>query len=243
MTTDLVPLAALFTLGLLGAGHCIGMCGGITSALGMAAGGRSRYGNAGIVLGYNLGRISSYAVAGLIAGGIGFVGSEYLALKPLLRGLAALLLILMGLYLSGWWRALVYLEQFGARLWRRIQPLSQKLMPVTGFPQALLMGAVWGWLPCGLVYSALAYATTAGSSADGALLMASFGAGTLPVMVLGGIFSFNLAAVLQKKGLRQFMGLWIIVFGLWTLWAGVIEFHGGHGDQMRGGATGEHHHG
>lgn len=228
MSTEPASATVLFLVGLLGAGHCVGMCGGITAALGMAGGGETAPGRIGLVLGYNLGRIGSYACAGLLAGGLGFLGDGYLALGPLLRGLAALLLILMGLYLGGWWSLLGRLEQIGAGVWRRVQPLGQKLLPVTGPGTALLLGGLWGWLPCGLVYSALAYAASSAHPVDGAILMMSFGLGTLPVMLVGGLFSRNLAATLQKKDLRQLLGIGIIAFGLWTLWAGLIGLHPSH---------------
>src|SRR5690554_3660961 len=117
---ELLPLLAMAGIGLLGAGHCVGMCGGIASALGFAGDGE---GGAGKVLGYNLGRILSYGVAGMAVASLGYWGREFLALGPALRVLAGIILVLLGLYLAGWWNLLVYLERGGARLWRRLQPL------------------------------------------------------------------------------------------------------------------------
>jgi len=224
-------------IGLLGSGHCVGMCGGIATGLGFAARGRS---GLPLVLGYNLGRILSYTVAGALVASLGYWGSRYLALGPLLRMLAGVILILMGLYLVGWWRALAYLERAGARLWRHIQPLGKGLLPVTSFPHALGLGVVWGWLPCGLVYTALAYAATAGSAGEGALLMAAFGLGTAPAMVAGGVFSGTLKRVLQARPLRMAMAAMMIGFGVWTLVGGISHRHA---DPAAGAAMESHHHG
>lgn len=228
---SVLPVLAMAGIGLLGAGHCVGMCGGIATGLGLASGDRATP----LVLGYNLGRVLSYSVAGVIVAALGYWGREYLALGPVLRILAAVILILMGLYLADWWRALVYLERLGTRLWRWIQPLGRGLLPVRTFPRALMLGMVWGWLPCGLVYSALAYAATASSPWQGGMMMAAFGLGTAPAMVAGGLFSSRLRLLLQGKGLRRAMAVLMILFGVWTL-ASVVSHSGRHG----GGSPGSH---
>lgn len=213
-----LSLVALFLVGMMGAGHCAGMCGGIISALGFASKGKH---SALLVFGYNLGRICSYAVAGALVALLGYWGSAYLALGPWLRIFAGLLLILMGLYLASWWRVLVRLETLGTYLWRWIQPLGKRLLPPTNLAQALVLGMVWGWLPCGLVYSALAYAATSETPLQGAVLMAAFGLGTSPAMLISGFFSERARHLLQKKGVRQTMAIVMIVFGVWTISVGV----------------------
>lgn len=212
--SDLANIVTVFLMGLMGAGHCIGMCGGIVTALGLSSAGSQK---GLLVTAYNIGRISSYAFAGALVGLLGYWSATYLALGFYLRLLAGLLLILMGLYLGNWWNVLVNLEKLGAGLWRRIQPIGQKFFPPTNFKQALVLGMFWGWLPCGLVYSALVYSATAQGPLHGAILMLAFGLGTSPAMVLGGFFSSKVSDVIQNLRVRQVMGVVMIILGVWTL--------------------------
>ena len=231
-------LATLFMIGLAGSSHCIGMCGGIATGLGFAGRGA---GGVSLVLAYNLGRIASYAVAGALVAGLGYWGSSYLSLAPVLRAVAGVILILMALYLAGWWPVLVHLEKAGARVWQYIRPLGARFMPVTGAGQALALGMVWGWLPCGLVYTALAYAAAQGHPLDGALAMAAFGLGTAPAMVAGGVFSRSLVRFVQARAVRVVMAVVMLAVGLWTLYAvashlqpGSAQHAGGHHHSHRG---------
>ncbi|MBV1930636.1 MAG: sulfite exporter TauE/SafE family protein, partial [Porticoccaceae bacterium] len=136
---------------------------------------------------------------------------------PLLRGIAGLLLISMGLYLAGWWRGLTLLEKAGQRLWQYLQPLAQGLLPVRTARSAILLGLVWGWLPCGLVYTALAYAATAASPLTGIAQMAAFGLGTLPAVLVGGLSMAKYGRILQGKNFRRVFALSLVAYGLWTL--------------------------
>ncbi len=209
-------LASALILGLLGGGHCLGMCGGLMGALTLAIPPEQRARRLRLLLAYNLGRILSYATAGLLIGLAGWaVASSPAAM--VLRVIAGLLLIAMGLYLAGWWSGLTRIEALGRHLWRHLQPLASRLMPVSSLPRALLLGAVWGWLPCGLVYSTLLWASSQGSPADSALLMLAFGLGTWPVLLATGMAAERLTALLRRRGVRVAGGLLVILFGLWTL--------------------------
>lgn len=219
----MAALAVMFGLGLLGAGHCVGMCGGIASALGFAG----DHGAGRWVLAYNLGRVGSYALAGALVAGVGALGAKYLAAGPLLRVVAGCLLIAMGFYVTGWWRGLVWLEQGGRLLWRRLQPLGQRFLPVRSTGNGVALGLIWGWLPCGLVYSALAFAATAGSPLMGMAHMIAFGLGTLPAMLMAGFASGALARQLQRVALRRVFALLLVSYGVWTLLA-VFAQHWGH---------------
>jgi len=214
---DLLPLLlSAVVLGLLGGGHCLGMCGGLMGALTMAIPVEQRGRRLQLLLAYNLGRILSYACAGLLLG----LGGWALANSPAamaLRIVAGLLLICMGLYLGGWWSGLTRIEALGRGLWRHIQPLAKRLLPVTSLPRALLLGALWGWLPCGLVYSTLLWAASQGSAIDSALLMLAFGLGTLPILIASGLAAQRLNQLLRQRSVRMAGGLLVIVFGLWTL--------------------------
>lgn len=214
---DLLPLLlSAVVLGLLGGGHCLGMCGGLMGALTMAIPLEQRGRRLQLLLAYNLGRILSYGCAGLLLG----LGGWALANSPaamLLRIVAGLLLICMGLYLGGWWSGLTRIEALGRGLWRYIQPMSKRLLPVTSLPRALLLGALWGWLPCGLVYSTLLWAASQGSALDSALLMLAFGLGTLPVLIASGLAAQRLNQLLRQRSVRMAGGVLVIIFGLWTL--------------------------
>lgn len=207
-------LGSLFIVGLMGSGHCIGMCGGIVAALG------SNRPSLQLLVGYDLGRLLSYSIAGAIAASlvIGVAGERYQQLIPLLRTVAGTMIVLMGLYISGWWRVLTRLELAGQLVWRRIQPLLLRLGKPDTATKAIAAGMLWGWLPCGLVYSALSQALVSHSLAIGALSMLAFGLGTLPAMLAGGWFSARLARWLQSIALRRLMGLCLVALGLLMIW-------------------------
>nr|WP_232967868.1 sulfite exporter TauE/SafE family protein [Pseudomonas sp. CCOS 191] len=214
---ELIPLlGSALVLGLLGGGHCLGMCGGLMGALTLAIPHEQRSRRLRLLLAYNLGRILSYAAAGLLLGLAGVA----LASSPLATGLrvaAALLLIAMGLYLAGWWSGLTRIEALGRGLWRHVQPLATRLLPVSSLPRALLLGALWGWLPCGLVYSTLLWAASQGDALHSAALMLAFGLGTWPVLLATGLAAERVGSLLRRRGVRMAGGVLVILFGLWTL--------------------------
>ncbi|MBI6944724.1 sulfite exporter TauE/SafE family protein [Pseudomonas putida] len=214
---DLLPLlGSALVLGLLGGGHCLGMCGGLMGALTLAIPPEQRARRVRLLLAYNVGRVLSYACAGLLLGLAGWaVASGPAALA--LRVAAALLLIAMGLYLAGWWSGLTRIEALGRGLWRHIQPVASRLLPVSSLPRALLLGALWGWLPCGLVYSTLLWAASQGHAGYSAALMLAFGLGTWPVLLATGLAAERVNALLRRRSVRMAGGLLVILFGLWTL--------------------------
>jgi len=214
---DLVPLlGSALVLGLLGGGHCLGMCGGLMGALTLAIPAEQRGRRLRLLVAYNLGRILSYACAGLLLGLAGWALASSPAAMAL-RVVAALLLIVMGLYLAGWWSGLTRIEALGRGLWRHIQPLASRLMPVSSVPRALLLGALWGWLPCGLVYSTLLWAASQGNAGYSAALMLAFGVGTWPVLLATGLAAERVNALLRRRSVRMAGGVLVILFGMWTL--------------------------
>ena len=208
MTIDLV---AALLMALAGSGHCIMMCGGIAGAF-------AGHVNTSQLLLYNFGRISAYTMAGAIVGAA-FAGVAELTANGLivLRLLAAFVLICFGLYLGQWWFGLRYLERLGKPLWQRMQPFAIKLRQQRSYPALFGAGMLWGWLPCGLVYSALSWSAVSGSAGQGALLMLAFGLGTLPSMFAFGWLSRHLQQLLRSLGFRQLMGAAMIIYGIWTL--------------------------
>lgn len=206
---------SLFLVGLLGGTHCVGMCGGIVGALSM--GGAPRF---SLHLAYNAGRLVSYALAGAIAGALGGMSlalSGQLPVRIFFYVLANLMLVALGFYLLGLTRVLAFTEHMGQHLWKHLQPFSGRFLPARSVAQAFPLGLLWGWLPCGLVYSALATALAGGSAKDGAVLMLAFGAGTLPNLLLAGLLAARLRDYVARKPVRLFAGLLVLGFGVWGL--------------------------
>ncbi len=228
---------AAFAVGLFGGAHCLGMCGGIMAALSFAVPAEARVRRLIILLSYNVGRIGSYAAIGFLVGLLGQQFSDGLSMT-VLRIIAGGLLIAMGLYLADWWRGLTYLERAGQGLWRHLQPFSKALMPVKTAWSAVALGAIWGWLPCGLIYTALVYAMAQGSAPEAAAVMLAFGLGTLPTVLAGGLLAERLKQILQARRWRTLMALCIIGFGVWTLT--IALSHAGHSGHSSHGQHQEH---
>lgn len=224
--------ASALGLGLAGAGHCLGMCGGIAAALNLG-GQRSL----AVTLSYHGGRIASYTLLGgllgLAAGSI-----DIAAWTMGLRYLAGFMLIAMGLYVADWWRGMVWLERGGAYLWRPVQRLSSRLLPVRHWPQGFALGLCWGLMPCGLIYSSLAWAATAQDAATSALMMFLFGVGTLPAMLSTSLGADRLQAFLRRRGLKLLIALLLIASGIWTLY--LVVAHGSHMNHGAGGQQMDH---
>jgi len=226
---------AAFLVGLLGGVHCIGMCGGIVGALclGLEGGTNQIQVKSAkqdfiktfpYLLSYNAGRISSYTFAGILMGGIGWLGSHLFTLYSIqqtLEILAASFMLALGLYISGWWKGLAQIERWGGMVvWKRLEPLGRRFMPVTSYRHAFLLGLVWGWLPCGLVYSVIIWTISTQSPLEGGLLMLSFGLGTLPNLLLMGVFASTLRQFIQQPWVKQVAGIMIMLF------AGVMFYRG-----------------
>jgi len=241
-----LTLASALLLGFFGSSHCIAMCGGIVAALNLALP-DARAGNTvhalqplrGHIV-YSLGRIASYTAAGGLAGALGFVVAE--ALGPsgsvALRATFGLLLVVLGSYLAGWWNGAARIEALGTRLWNRVSPLMRHFQPADRPWKLLALGAIWGWLPCGLVYGTLAGAAASGSALRGGLLMAAFGAGTLPALLTAGAFAVQLRRFTARTSVRWIAGGLVVVFGVWILAGAVFTSHAGH--DSTDGAGGSH---
>lgn len=224
---------AVFLVGILGGVHCVGMCGGIVSALALQMPATKKAWP--IHLAYNIGRITSYTVAGALMGALSNLGlllNHWLPVQMALYVAANLMMMGLGLYLIGMTRALAFTERAGQVLWRYVQPVTRRFLPVRGVAQALPLGIVWGWLPCGLVYSVLTLALLSGSAARGALTMLAFGLGTLPNLMLAGLLLARFRRIMQGRALRLGSGFTVLAFGVWglinaatlggKLWQGVV---------------------
>jgi sulfite exporter TauE/SafE len=207
-----LTIAAALTLGFLGSSHCLVMCGGIGAALGLG-----NHGTRGTLLLFQLGRVLSYACLGGILGALaGIVAADSIFALNGLRVIAGLLLIAMGCYISNWWRGLVVLERAGQLIWRRVQPITSRFLPIQKPQHALLVGMSWGLLPCGLIYSALAWSATAADWRYSALLMFCFGLGTIPAMLATSYTAEQFKKLMRSHNLRRTAAILLIIFGSWT---------------------------
>jgi sulfite exporter TauE/SafE len=222
-----------FLVGLLGGVHCVGMCGGIVGALclglddGLNKTAQQNFKKTfPFLLLYNTGRISSYTLAGILMGSIGWLGSHLITLYSIqqtLEIIAAVFMLALGLYIAGWWKGLAKIERWGGKvIWQRLEPIGRKFMPVRSYPHALFLGLVWGWLPCGLVYSVVIWTISTQSPLEGGLLMLSFGLGTLPNLLLMGVFASTLTQFIQQSWVRQVAGMLIMAFAGVMFYRGVV---------------------
>ncbi len=222
-----LPYLAAFASGLFGGVHCIGMCGGIVGTLTLGIPSKRRmhfFTQLPFHIAYNSGRILSYIIAGAVMGGIGMllagIMPVYVAQRALLAA-AGVFMLLLGLYIGGWWRILGVTERLGNGIWKRLEPRARRLLPINNPRGAFIVGAVWGWIPCGLVYAMLANAVAAGSPAGGAGIMLAFGLGTLPNLVGMGLLAGAAAHLARSTIAQRVAGVIIFGFGVWTIWSAI----------------------
>jgi len=221
-----VNLLSALLLGLMGAGHCLAMCGGIISSLSVSSAADAERKNWHFILIYQIGRITSYTFFGAIAGWFG-LQFNHISPLPILKILSGVLLIVMALYVSQFWMGLRYLENMGKLLWNKISPLTKHLLPITNKTSAFLLGSIWGWLPCGLVYTSLGYALSLGDTLSSASFMLIFGLGTLPATILAGGASLSLKRFLNHQLVRLTSALMFLLMGVFTLYM-VFSISSGH---------------
>ena len=226
-----------FLLGLFSTIHCVGMCGGIIGALSLSLPVEIRNNKARMLMfitTYNIGRILSYSFAGLVAGAIGtgvLASAGFDQGHAVLRAIGVAMMIAIGLYLAGWLPQLAIVEKIGVPVWKKLEPVGRKLLPVASLPKAMAYGLIWGWLPCGLVYFVLLWALTAGNAAQGALTMLAFGIGTLPTLLATGFMTSWLTRFARSSTARQVVGLLIVAMAIGSLFIPM-------GDHL----PGQHHH-
>jgi sulfite exporter TauE/SafE len=222
-------LVTAFLVGLAGGVHCMAMCGGIVTALGLrepkgrpvagADGARRSLSMAGLSrqFSYSLGRVTTYTCAGAVAGAVGGLGlraSGVLPVQLMLLVVANALIILLGLHLAGFGNLVLAFERAGAVAWRGLKRIGARLAPADTGPGRVAVGLTWGMLPCGLVYSVLATALVAGSAARGAMVMAAFGLGTLPNLLAAGLAAETLRRLVRGPKARRVAGVAIILLGV-----------------------------
>lgn len=238
-----IDVFSAFIIGLLGSGHCLAMCGGITTLLTSAINKPSNLptmkasvqgdipvimtstqsscspqsSRFNLVFLYHFGRIVSYCLIGAIVGFTGSIAAKNIGLPIAgLRLVAAVFLILLGLYIGQWLLWLNKIESLGKGLWRYLSPLAKHVIPVDSPKKALGLGALWGWLPCGLVYSTLTWALASGSSLTGATIMFFFGLGTLPALVALSLGIDSIKNLLVNIAFRKIMAISLISYGIYS---------------------------
>jgi sulfite exporter TauE/SafE len=223
-------VVSAFLMGLFGGVHCVAMCGGVVGVLCSAAprcptadasrrGSSSKLSAAPYWLAYNGGRVASYALLGLLFGTLGTLSTGVFPLDGVrfaLRAVAAVCMLAVGLHLAGLPSGIEALESLGAPLWQRLSPVTKRFLPLRTPWHALVLGALWGMMPCGLLYGALALAASAESPVMGAATMAAFGVATLPVMLTMGALAQTVTRWLARAWVRRAAGAVVLAFGLWS---------------------------
>ena len=213
-----ITFFTLFLLGFFGGTHCVGMCGGLSSAFALQL--PPHLNRLGLIVLLNLGRISSYVLIVLIVGLVGQIGISLDDTRWLQNGLyiaANILLLLLGLYLAGLSTAATQIERIGRPIWKRLNPILNRLLPIKSVPACFGVGMLWGWLPCGLVYSASLYALGSGNAVQGGLYMLAFALGTLPNLLAMGVFAAQLKTLLQRRAIRLCAGLLVAGWAVFRL--------------------------
>jgi sulfite exporter TauE/SafE len=214
-----ISLSAIFFVGLLGSVHCLGMCGSIVGMLTAQLpkdGARWPY-----HLAYNAGRLSSYMLAGALVGLVGQAGfllRDVVPIQQLLFALSSLMLIALGLYVAGIWGVVSRIERAGNVLWKRINPLTRHIFPIVTPQKAYMLGVLWGWIPCGLVYSVLVTALASGNAQSGALIMLAFGFGTLANLLAMGLFWQQCQKWVRSAAVRRVAGVLVMTIGVYGLY-------------------------
>ncbi|MFW2372430.1 MAG: sulfite exporter TauE/SafE family protein [Gammaproteobacteria bacterium] len=229
-----LTLSQAFLIGLVSTLHCIGMCGGIMGALSLSLPEQVRARKSHLLIFVsliNMGRILSYAIAGMLAGAFGVEILKVLGLEnghEVLRYAGVIFMVAIGFYLAGWFPQLVLVEHIGKPIWRRMEPLARKMMPINSPVRALLYGMAWGWLPCGLVYVVLLMTVTSGSALHGSMMMLAFGLGTLPTILSVGIMATWVRRFASSQLTRQIIGLIIIIMAIASLFLATGGEHHHH---------------
>ena len=234
-------MVSAFMLGLLGGGHCLAMCGGVHGLLLLD----KQQPKAGVIASscpllyiplFSIGRVMSYGLAGLALGTVSFsiqsLGYSFAVTAKLLAGL---MLAAMACYTGRWWMGLTKLEALTSVAWRYLQPATSRLMRPSSALSVFMLGALWGWMPCGLVYSALSWSMLAPDPLGSAALMLIFGLGTLPAMLAAGLTAQRFVEFLNNKLVRNAAALMLLVFALWTI-GGALSM------LLEGGSSAVHHH-
>jgi sulfite exporter TauE/SafE len=234
-----IGFSAALIAGAAGSAHCLVMCGGLSAALGL----RSRRTPAAALRDvwlYHCGRLAGYGLAGAL---FGLLGATMLSavdlplLATIARAGAGVLLISAALKVMFGWNLLSCIERIGAHYWKILQPLARRAMSGSDVTRSLTVGLLWGWLPCGLVYSMLVFSALSGDSLRGAGIMVAFGLGTMPAMLTSSAFAAKFGHWIRQRATRQLGGAVLLLFGLWIAGSAMLS---GHQHDARGHSSSLH---
>ncbi len=201
---------AAFLLGIVSSGHCLGMCGGLMVAAGFNTS-KPR-----IAVGYNFGRLLTYMLLGLSFGALSaLLPTNFI---PVLKVISASLLILTSLYLLGINHWVNKVEIIGLPIWKIAKKSANHLLPIKSFPASILLGLLWGLIPCGLVYTALAFSLSQSSALGSSFIMLSFGLGTYPAMIGASLLAIRLRPWLTHPTIRTLLAILLFLFAITMLW-------------------------
>ncbi|HFL8819309.1 MAG TPA: sulfite exporter TauE/SafE family protein [Candidatus Azoamicus sp. OHIO2] len=199
-------------IGLISSGHCLSMCGGIVVAFSFKTYSKNQYIYQFL---YNIGRITSYSLIAIIVNLFGvflFDFSGYYSYY--LKIFSNFILIIIGLHICNIFHGLFFIESFLWNFWNIISSIIGKINPLKSIYHAFLLGMVWGYIPCGLIYSTIIWTAGFGSITKSFMLIILFGIGTLPSMLLAGVLSTKFKNILYNKIVRSIAGSFIILFGI-----------------------------
>ncbi|WP_218312372.1 sulfite exporter TauE/SafE family protein [Alteromonas antoniana] len=219
-----IDVFSAFLIGIAGGVHCIGMCGGVISALRVVT--PKDRNPLPFTLSYNTGRIFSYTVAGALTGAVGQMSASLLpVLGQVLALLSGLMLAALAAYLGQWWQGLRHIEAAGQYVWRRIQPVSKRFLPFRSVFSAFPYGVIWGWLPCGLVYSTLTWSLASGSALKGASIMLAFGLGTLPTLLVASYGVQWLLKGFRHPIVRQLIASSLLIYAVFLIYKAISSIN------------------
>jgi sulfite exporter TauE/SafE len=211
-----------FLMGLLGGVHCLGMCGAVAGILtaNLSPEVRQKPGKAvSYQFVYNFGRVFTYILMGVIFASFSYILASQIGMgvfEKFMRIFAAVMMIFIGLFIAGFSNKIQIIEKLGQKLWAKIQPKTQKYLPIKNYRHAFVFGLLWGNIPCGLVYAALVLTLTA-SPIEGGLIMLFFGLGTMPSMLAVGGFGFALTRFIKDNLVQKIAGILVIIMGVVSL--------------------------
>jgi sulfite exporter TauE/SafE len=219
--TEAISFVVALLMGLAGSAHCFGMCGSIAGAFGVRNRTESATTSTASLHGVlqQAGRLTSYSVLGFLSGALGQGLQnvfDFAQIGAVLRIASGILLLLVAARILLQWNALVPLERAGAKLWRAVQSLTRRIA-IGGVRQSYVLGLAWGFLPCGMVYSMLAFAALSGSALHGAALMLVFGLGTAPSMFASTLLASGSAKFLSLSSNKWATALVLAGFGIWMI--------------------------
>lgn len=218
MTPEAALLAGLLA-GLFGSTHCLAMCGGIVGLLHA----QIPADRGALSIGFHIGRIASYLAIGLVATGIGMLPAVVLPdMAPaVMRWVLGAIIVIMALYIALPGRFRDYAGQLAAPLTHRMMPIFARFLPVKSFDNALGLGLLWGFLPCGLFYTIIATAIMLADPLATTTMIVAFGIGTVPLLLGTGFIVLRFRSAINRPGLRWLAALlmaatgFLVVLGPW----------------------------